>query len=626
MASTAPPKDAEPAKRKRAAENILLSFVKRARLPNEDDNTTGNGNENANATTASSAPSLADDTESVTTTAFTTASGKSKSRPKSGPRPKIHPCTHPGCDKSFSRPVHLRNHMNSHTGERPHACSEEGCDKAFLKREHLIRHIQEKHGSDTFVCTFTTRNHISGELEPCNKQFASAQKYKRHFAIHEQKEETTCSWENCNMVFRKQETLQRHIKKDHLHEDSYMCSRTNSDGEVCGELFPTPGLLRSHVHREHEPPKHYCKICTCAANPLTELDVLPTVKNELDPEFLPPPEDTLSHREGVDSADVMQNLSLNDQPVMLPAEAIVSFPTYHELQRHMTLVHPPTCSECGKKCKTAKDLTAHIDIHHPSDGQRVELEKKFVCPYNDCPRADIANGFHKKGNMAAHVKTVHAVKKKFICGEFDLSGNEKVDRWNGKGCGAALTTKQSLINHIRTQHLGIPISDKATGKTIVPRPKRGKKSPLSQQSLPGAEDDYEDAEESDGDGDEAEADYDQMDVDQPTKKPSVALTMLTGSGYDELRPIACLTSGCSVRFNTVYEMSFHLELTHGWNVDDINEATGREDAGFRTSEELQKQNSKSVGAIARGDSEFLSSDELLRRKLEASGRVDPQLT
>lgn len=616
MASTGRQSGVEASKRKRAAESLLTS-IKRARIRDEDDKT-GSDNITIGFTTPhSSAPSLADDTASVTATAFTTVSGTSKN----APREKKIECTYPGCTKKFNRPVHLKNHLNSHTGERPHLCTELECDKTFLKREHLLRHIQEKHGTKSFTCTYTTRNHVTGVLEPCNKQFSSSQKYKRHFAVHEEKEETTCTWDGCNMVFRKQETLQRHIKKDHLQEDCYMCTRTTTDGDTCGQSFPTPGLLKGHVHRDHEPPRFYCKICTCAANPLTEEDVLLPIQNDLDPEFLPSAEDMVAPQDGVGS-DVMQNLRLDEDPVMLPPEAIVSFPTYHELQRHNTLVHPPTCNECGKRCKTAKDLAAHVDIHHTPDGQRPELEKKFVCPYEGCNRSVIANGFVRKGNMASHVKAIHTVKKKFVCGEFDLSGNDKVERWNGQGCGAALTTKQSLVNHIRTQHLRIPISDKSAGRTIVPRPKRGKPSPLSREIR--AEDDYD--EEDEDESGEEQADYDQMDVDEPNKKPSVALAMLTGSGYDELRPIACLTSGCLMRFNTVYEMSFHLELTHGWNVDDINEATGRQDAEFLSSEELRNCKLTTASTATCKEMELLSSDELSRRQLEVKDLIDPQLS
>jgi hypothetical protein len=180
--------------------------------------------------------------------------------------------------------------------------------------------------------------------------------------------------------------------------------------------------------------------------------------------------------------------------------------------------------------------------------------------------------------------------------------------------------------------LGIPITNQPKGKNIVPRPKRGKPSPLSREIFPGAEDEDEDEDE-----DEGHVDYNQMDVDKPNereyiKKPKAneALAMLTGSGYDELRPVACLTSGCMVRFNTVYEMSYHMELTHGWSVDDINEATGREETEFLSSEEIQQrelQKRKATAHLAGGseETEFLSSDELLRRKLEASGRIDPQL-
>ncbi|KAI6799441.1 hypothetical protein KC363_g1285 [Hortaea werneckii] len=69
-----------------------------------------------------------------------------------------------------------------------------------------------------------------------------------------------------------------------------------------------------------------------------------------------------------------------------------------------------------------------------------------------------------------------------------------------------------------------------------------------------------------------------MDVDElatpsmPTAEPKHgALSMLTGHGYDEIRPIPCMIHGCANRFTKDYELATHLELTHGWQVDDVND-------------------------------------------------------
>ncbi|KAI6832269.1 hypothetical protein KC340_g5421 [Hortaea werneckii] len=69
-----------------------------------------------------------------------------------------------------------------------------------------------------------------------------------------------------------------------------------------------------------------------------------------------------------------------------------------------------------------------------------------------------------------------------------------------------------------------------------------------------------------------------MDVDElatpsiPAAEPKHgALSMLTGHGYHEIRPIPCMIHGCPNRFTKDYELATHLELTHGWQVDDVND-------------------------------------------------------
>jgi hypothetical protein len=164
--------------------------------------------------------------------------------------------------------------------------------------------------------------------------------------------------------------------------------------------------------------------------------------------------------------------------------------------------------------------------------------------------------------MDVHIKTVHAGEKAFVCGTHDLSTNPKVGGWNGIGCHLALGTKQALIAHIRTQHLGL---DAATGvktglrKSDNSKKGRPRKMP-TEQSAPTA-----------------------MVIDMSATLPghsatppvSTAMAMLTGAGYEILRPIPCLVAGsqqCQIRFTRECDLAVHMELTHGWQVDDVNEA------------------------------------------------------
>ncbi|VDQ07598.1 unnamed protein product, partial [Trichobilharzia regenti] len=51
-----------------------------------------------------------------------------------------HVCTYPGCGKAYSKLNKLKEHLRSHTGERPYVCREPGCGAAFIRLYGVKRH------------------------------------------------------------------------------------------------------------------------------------------------------------------------------------------------------------------------------------------------------------------------------------------------------------------------------------------------------------------------------------------------------------------------------------------------------------------------------------------------------
>nr|POE77689.1 transcription factor iiia [Quercus suber] len=426
-------------------------------------------------------------------------------------RPKIYVCELEDCGKAFDRPVKLEAHHRTHTNERPYVCEEDDCDKTFQRKEHLTRHVKDKHSNERpHTCSYLITNE-SGDSVQCAKSFHTAAKLKRHVAAHEEKEQTKCSEPGCGKIFRRQETLQRHILQDHLGEKAFRCTHfCQETEEQCAQAFETIGHLKGHIKRVHTAPvtRHYCDICN-------------------------------SQR----SWSSAQSSSPDYDGSTTPARTGRSgFASYADLQVHIKLVHPPSCPDCGKLCESNRALKAHQDIEHSSLLDR----QQHRCSWPGCDR-----GFTKAGNLKVHIQNVHAKRKTFLCGTFDLSQSKKVVGWSGAGCGIGFGTKANLEEHVRTQHLGIPT------KLAPSRLKNLREQAASpSQSLSS------------------------MDTDEITtpKDHDESMAMLTGFGYEKARPVACLDARCLQRFRNNYELSQHVELTHEWQVEDIEDALAEREA------------------------------------------------
>ncbi|RNA30426.1 Krueppel-like factor 3 [Brachionus plicatilis] len=93
-------------------------------------------------------------------------SAKANASMDSSTRPRNFQCTYPGCNKSYLKSSHLKQHYRSHTGEKPYKCSWPSCNWQFTRSDELTRHYRKHTGQKPFVCKqcnrgFTRSDHLN---------------------------------------------------------------------------------------------------------------------------------------------------------------------------------------------------------------------------------------------------------------------------------------------------------------------------------------------------------------------------------------------------------------------------------------------------------------------------------
>nr|XP_014343981.1 PREDICTED: zinc finger protein 470-like isoform X2 [Latimeria chalumnae] len=100
------------------------------------------------------------------------------------------------CGRIFSRKERLKNHMHTHTGERPYTCKE--CGKAFSTKSNLNVHLRIHTGNRPYICCF------------CGKGFYRGPHLKVHIRCHTGEKPYECN--HCGKRFADSSTLQKHRK------------------------------------------------------------------------------------------------------------------------------------------------------------------------------------------------------------------------------------------------------------------------------------------------------------------------------------------------------------------------------------------------------------------------------
>ncbi|TFK62256.1 transcription factor iiia [Pluteus cervinus] len=154
-------------------------------------------------------------------------------------------CTWVGCVKRFWTSQHLRVHLEWHSGVKAFTCPKEGCDESFTKHNHLRNHIAEKHsppGTKPYQC-----NHPA-----CTKSFSTNQHLKSHLKVHDEKRYTCiqpaclASADHSLIYFATWTALQHHLRTVHPPT----CTHPSCNNRV----FASQKGLRAHqkLHEQND--------------------------------------------------------------------------------------------------------------------------------------------------------------------------------------------------------------------------------------------------------------------------------------------------------------------------------------------------------------------------------------